>query len=117
MTLRVAQSLQLHVIQKVPRAMAFLDHRARPDQLIVRVELDMVFLVIDVQAIVEDVIGRCAIPIERALAAIWYPVRDETSVRLDSARYHELAIIRQIVGGCVTTLTRDNVSLHGIDEI
>jgi hypothetical protein len=60
--------------------MAFLDHCARPDQMIVRVELDMVFLVIDVQTIVDDVVGRRAIPIERALAAMRYPVRDETSV-------------------------------------
>jgi len=111
MTLRVAQWPQPHVVQKIPRASVFLDHRARPDQPIVRIELDMVFLVIDAQAIMDDVVGSRAIPIERLLIAMRYPVRDETSVRLDSGRYHELAIVRQIVGGRVTTLRRDQISL------
>lgn len=104
MALRAVHSLQPHVAQKIRGAPAFLDHGAWSNQPVVRIQLDVVLLMVDVHAIVDDlVVGRR--PSRSALKVMRYLMRDETSVRSDPPRYHELAIVRQIGG--TTILKRE----------
>lgn len=92
-TLRVSQSLQLHVIQKISRSSTFFDHRVWPDKSMIWIELDVIFFMVNTQAIVNGVVKCRSISIEGALKVMRYLMREETSIRSDFSRYYEFVVV------------------------